>query len=57
VARKLPALRALPPETRSRRLVGMLGRRGYSLALAVDVVRDAMAAELPEQVADDLAGE
>jgi regulatory protein len=56
-ARKLPALRALPPETRSRRLVGMLGRRGYSLALAVDVVRDVMAGELPQHLADDMAGE
>lgn len=57
VARKLPALRTLPPETRSRRLVGMLGRRGYSLALAVEVVREVTAGELPEHVADDLAGE
>jgi regulatory protein len=55
VARKLPALRALAPETRSRRLVGMLGRRGYSLSLAVDVVRDVMAGELPEDLADELA--
>lgn len=57
VARKLPALRALPPETCSRRLVGMLGRRGYSLSLAVDVVRDVMASELPQHLADQLAGE
>ena len=57
VARKLPALHALPPETRSRRLVGMLGRRGYPLALAVDVVRDAMAGELPEHLSGELAGE
>jgi regulatory protein len=56
VARKLPALRTLAPETRTRRLIGMLGRRGYSLALAVDVVREVMAGELPEHVADDLAG-
>jgi regulatory protein len=56
-ARKLPALGALPPETRSRRLVGMLGRRGYSLALAVDVVRDVMAGELPQHLADEVAGE
>jgi regulatory protein len=57
VERKLPALRTLPPETRSRRLVGMLGRRGYSLSLAVEVVRDVMAGELPQDLADELAGE
>jgi regulatory protein len=57
VARKLPALHALPPETRSRRLVGMLGRRGYSLTLALDVVREVMAGELPPHLADGLAGE
>jgi regulatory protein len=56
VVRKLPALQALPPETRSRRLVGMLGRRGYSLTLALDVVREVMAGELPH-LADELAGE
>src|SRR5262249_28577243 len=47
VARKLPALRALPPEARGRRLVGMLGRRGYPLALAVDVVRHPIPRQLP----------
>jgi regulatory protein len=56
VARKLPALQALPPETRARRLVGMLGRRGYSPALAGDVVRDVMAGELTQRLTDDLAG-
>ena len=57
VARKLPALQALPPETRSRRLIGMLGRRGYSLVLAVAVVREATAGELPQDLADGFAGE
>ena len=57
VARKLRALQGLPQETRSRRLVGMLGRRGYSLVLAVDVVREVTADDLPQDLADGLAGE
>lgn len=57
VARKLPALRDLPPQTRGRRLVGMLARRGYSPTLAADVVREALGGELPERLAGDLAGE
>ena len=45
VARKLPSTRALDVETRTRRLVGMLARKGYSGGLAMRVVREALAAE------------
>jgi regulatory protein len=57
VTRKLRAMRTLPPETCSRRLIGMLGRRGYPFTLAADVVREVMATELPQHLADELAGE
>lgn len=49
VARRLPALRGVPADTRLRRLVGMLARKGYPTGLAVRVVRDALA----ESIADD----
>ncbi|MET0740925.1 MAG: regulatory protein RecX [Candidatus Nanopelagicales bacterium] len=45
VTRRLPATRRLHPDTRVRRLVGMLTRKGYSPGLAVAVVREALAAE------------
>ena len=45
VARRLPASRGLPRETRIRRLAGMLARKGYSGGLAMAVVRDALATE------------
>ncbi len=45
VARRLPATRGLPVATRTRRLTGVLARKGYSGGLAMAVVRDALAAE------------
>jgi len=42
VTRRLPATRGLAPEARFRRLVAMLGRKGYSGGLAAAVVRDAL---------------
>jgi regulatory protein len=45
VTRRLPAMAALAPEVRVRRLVGMLGRRGFAPGLAFRVVRDALGAE------------
>ena len=57
VARKIPSLRGLSPETRTRRLIGLLARRGYSPALAAEVVRGALADELPPGVADNLIAE
>lgn len=42
VERRLRTMEGLPPETRIRRLVGMLARKGFSQALAVRVARDAV---------------
>ena len=43
VARRLPALRRFDREVQLRRLVGMLARKGYPGALAMQVVRAAVA--------------
>jgi regulatory protein len=48
VGRRLAATRGQRPEARIRRLVGMLARRGYPSAMAVRVVREALAAEAAE---------
>jgi regulatory protein len=45
VARRLPSTRGLDRAARTRRLVGMLARKGYDGGLAMRVVRDALAAE------------
>jgi len=45
VARKLPSTRGLERARRTRRLVGMLARKGYGPGLAAGVVRDALAEE------------
>jgi regulatory protein len=45
VARKLPSTRGLERTRRTRRLVGMLARKGYGPGLAAGVVRDALAEE------------
>ena len=42
VARKLPAMRGLDPQVQTRRLVGMLARKGYPSGLALQVVRAAV---------------
>jgi regulatory protein len=53
VAHKMPSMRRLDPPVQARRLVGMLCRRGYGVAMAHEVVRDAIAGvEIP--AADDL---
>jgi regulatory protein len=46
VTRRLPALRDVEPAARTRRLVALLARRGYSAALAYEVVRTAVGADL-----------
>jgi regulatory protein len=46
VRRKATAMRSLPVEVRTRRLVGMLGRKGFGGSLAYQVVRE-VCAELP----------
>lgn len=43
VQRRLPGMRRLDRATASRRLVGMLARRGYGGGLAAAVVREALA--------------
>jgi len=45
VARKLRSTRRSEPKARWRQLVGVLARRGYSSALAIRVVSDALQAE------------
>jgi regulatory protein len=46
VERRLPAMRRLTPEVRTRRLVSMLARKGYPAGLAYAVVRDLVGADL-----------
>jgi regulatory protein len=45
VAGKLVATRGLPPEQRTRRLAGLLARKGYPAGLAYRVIREALEAE------------
>jgi regulatory protein len=45
VAGKLAATRRLPPEQRTRRLAGLLARKGYPAGLAFRVIREALEAE------------
>jgi regulatory protein len=45
VERKLAASRELPPEQRTRRLAGLLARKGYPAGLAFRVIREALEAE------------
>ena len=53
VARRLAGTRSLPPEQRTRRLAGMLARKGYPAGLAFRVIREAMEAEGEALVLDD----
>jgi len=52
VESKLRSTRGLEPQARIRRLVGALARKGYSPGLAYGVVRDALAAEVSNDVLD-----
>ncbi len=45
IAGKLAATRGLPPEQRTRRLAGLLARKGYPGGLAFRVIREALEAE------------
>ena len=45
VDRKLGSTRGLPPEQRTRRLAGMLARKGYPAGLAFRVIREALETE------------
>lgn len=52
VARRLPASRGLDRQVRTRRLAGMLARKGYPAGIALRVVSDALAAEGEESDVD-----
>lgn len=54
VDRKLASTRGLDPQVRTRRLAGMLARKGYSSGLAFRVIREAMEEEGIE-VEDDFS--
>jgi regulatory protein len=54
VAKRLPATRGLAVPRRVSRLVGMLARKGYPSSLALQVVREALAAEGTSEDLDDL---
>ena len=45
VRRKLHSVRGVPEPARTRRLMGMLARRGYSSGLALSVVREELGAD------------
>ena len=45
VERKIAATRGLPADQRTRRLAGMLARKGYRAGLAFRVIREALEAE------------
>jgi regulatory protein len=53
VERKLAGTKGQPPEVRTRRLAGMLARKGYPPGLAYRVIREAMEAEGADAVLDD----
>lgn len=52
VDRKLPSTRGLLPEARTRRLIGMLARKGYGAGVAYRVVKEALAEEGIDLVLD-----
>ncbi|GAA3445166.1 recombination regulator RecX [Planomonospora venezuelensis] len=54
VARKLASTRGLEPAARTRRLAGMLARKGYGPGLAFRVIREALEGEEPEGVDDPI---
>ena len=45
IDRRLESTRGLPPEQRTRRLAGLLARKGYPVGLAFRVIREALEAE------------
>lgn len=51
VARRLPSTRGLEPAVRTRRLAGMLARKGYGPGLAFRVIREALESEQAESPA------
>lgn len=55
VARKLRSMTRLTPEVKTRRLVGMLARKGYSPSMAFQIVRDAVGALADDTAVDETA--
>ncbi|HEY6492578.1 MAG TPA: regulatory protein RecX [Trebonia sp.] len=53
VERRLAATRSLPADQRTRRLAGMLARKGYPAGLAFRVIREALEAEGDEAFPED----
>jgi regulatory protein len=55
VAARLAAMRGLDPESKARRLGGLLARRGYPAGVAYRVIREALGADAtePEEVPPD----
>ena len=45
VERRIPGTRGLPADQRTRRLAGMLARKGYPAGLAYRVIKEALEAE------------
>src|SRR5215472_1420284 len=57
VEQKLASTAGLPPEARTRRLAGMLARKGYPPGLAFRVIREAMEAEGADTALGEALGE
>jgi regulatory protein len=55
VLRKLRSMSRLTPEVKTRRLVGMLARKGYSPAMAFQIVREVIGEDLDQDVTIDTA--
>ncbi len=55
VMRKLRSMTSLAPEVKTRRLVGMLARKGYSPSMAFQVVREAVGAFNDQAVDEETA--
>lgn len=53
IDRKLQSTRGLPPEQRTRRLAGLLARKGYPAGLAFRVIREALESEGEPAFPDD----
>jgi regulatory protein len=54
VDKKMRSMRGLDPQVATRRLAGLLARKGYGAGLAFSVVREALAESDDEHVTDDI---
>ena len=53
VRRRLPAMQHLAPQARTRRLLGMLARRGYGAGVAMRAIRELDGAQLADEAPDE----